>query len=864
MAMLVCDGRQHDFDGACILGRHRDCGYVVHDGAASRRHSRVFRDEGAWWVEDMGSANGTRHNGERIEGRRRLSSGDAIRIGDAEIIFFASDATGPARGGGLDPASLEGRELRGYKIGPLIGRGGMGFVYRAEQESLRRNVAFKVFTRKVVEDDPQFAERFAELAGKAGSIQHDGFVQVHENGSDDGLMWYSMELAEGDTVERLLDREKRFDPVLALIIAERVAMALAEAHAHGVVHRDLNPASIILTPEGKVKVLDLGLGGILGRGRDRTKPAAVWYEAPELPARQPAHAADDAYSLGCILFHMLAGEPPYRGDSVEGVRVKHGGAEVPSVRKLRPELPAGCDAVIEGLLAKNREWRQHDLKACAGELRRLRDALGAAGQAHASNLAKGIVHVRQASAVQTASRAKSRLLIGAVVFLLVVAGAITLPVLMRAPAEVVVAPPPSTTPPAFAPPKQPFGLRPPPKVVPIEAETPVAPAVDWAPRLAQARTEVQARVADSDWAGAEAILDALAKAEGITPQASEQVRVARRQLDADADAWYQREVSRLPTDDAQGAMRLAAIARLRDQAPPASRADAEARWNEAKTLLAQQLNEASRKARQALERGKPGELNAIAAALEPAVAGTPLAGLHRQFADLCAEAAGVQALWTKDWKTTVSTFDRLRGERLLPAAAALLLAGDTARAQKMLADPALAQGAVLRRRESLRGRSAALLSFDDPGDLRFVDVVSGAPVLGGGALSGAADDPAILVCTVPVGGAEWQAETAVRLAAAGGELVLSCNLGDQQPLLVRISEGAAFLRLGTTERKLPLAVAGDHRLRVSARGGGLLVVVDGQTLATQEGVTLPAGCQLRIELAGAAWRLDELIAVGGG
>ena len=166
MAMLVYEGNQVELDGECVLGRQRDNPIVLKDGAASRRHARVFQADGHWWVEDLGSANGTKVNGARIAKRRGLRNGDAIRIGDAEVQFHcaeresAPEAQAPAVR--VDPQSLEGRMVGGYLIGRLMGRSGMGFLYRAEQTSLKRTVAFKVFSRKVCEDDPQFAERFRE------------------------------------------------------------------------------------------------------------------------------------------------------------------------------------------------------------------------------------------------------------------------------------------------------------------------------------------------------------------------------------------------------------------------------------------------------------------------------------------------------------------------------------------------------------------------------------------------------------------------------------------------------------------------------------------------------------------------------
>ncbi|MEK7415267.1 MAG: FHA domain-containing serine/threonine-protein kinase, partial [Planctomycetota bacterium] len=395
MAMLIYEGKQTEVEGECTLGRHRDCGLVVSDGGASRKNTRVFLAEGCWWVEDLKSANGTRHNGTKLEGKTRLRNGDSIRIGESEVAFFCSERESTAAQR-IDPQSLEGREVAGYRVGQLLGRSGLGFMYRAQQISLQRQVAFKVFARKVVEEDPQFAGKFRELVAKSGKIEHDSFVKMHENGEEDGLTWYSMELVQGDTLAHLLAREGKFQPELALLVCERIAVAMSAAHKAGVIHRDLAPRTVMLTAEGTVKILDLGIASVLGRWRDRARPEAAWHSAPEVATKSEPQPADDAYSLGCMMYHLLVGQRPFTGGSAEQVFKAHAQEMIPSLQAHVPLIGTKANELFQTLAAKNPEWRSHNMTEIAASLRELREGM-AQSAVSAQNQAKKMLVRAQAS-----------------------------------------------------------------------------------------------------------------------------------------------------------------------------------------------------------------------------------------------------------------------------------------------------------------------------------------------------------------------------------------------------------------------------------------------------------------------------------
>lgn len=853
MAMLVYEGTRIEVDREATLGRHRENAVVLRDGGASRKHARVFQAEGGWWVEDLGSANGTKHNGRTCQGRERLANGDAIRIGDAEVTFHCSERESVAAVS-LDPQSLEGREIGGYRLIKLLGRSGMGFLYLARQISLDREVAFKAFARRVVEDDPAFAERFRALASKAGSLTHDGFVQLHENGCTEGLVWYSMELVHGDTMDALLAREKRFAPELAFLVCERIALALVEAHRAGIVHGGLTLRTLMLTGEGKVKILDLGIAGMLGRGRDRTRPEQAWHTAPD--AEGTAQPADDVYSLGCVLYHLVAGAPPFPGDTAADVARAHREQQVPSLRKAVPSLPADADALLEGMLTKKRDWRAADLGEVAVRLRKLRDGLGQqAGTAQVQAERLGA----KTGTARIGKRESHVILNVSIAVALVLAGIVALVMTRKAGPELTLAPPP--------PPPTVMAKRPLPPTGPPPAGSPEAVAADpFSPRLAELRQKARTAGGETGWEAVEEELQrTMAEAEAAKAPSARELRFLLDQLQADAEDWYRTRLAALPagTTPAEAASRLAALSRLRDQVAAANRADAEARYQQELAVLLQRLNEARRDARRALESGRPAQLTQISAAVAPAFAGSPVEGLSAQFGNLCAEAARLAGSWNTDWKTTSSAFDRVRGERAIAAAAGLLVVGDHVRAKRvLLADPQLASGALLMRRQALLGGQAAVLSFDDPADMQYLDVTTGDPTLVGGALTGRSGSATSMTCTVPVGGADWQAELILDLSSANGEAVVSCSHQGEIGLMVRLAEALAVIRSSGSERRTPVQVAGVHKLRLSCRGSDLLLMLDGRGVALPPGTQIPAGSSLRIELAGSDWRLDSLQVVG--
>ena len=263
---------------------------------------------------------------------------------------------------------LLGKTLGHYRILDRLGQGGMGVVYRAEDETLRRTVALKVLPDTSGNEERR--QRFLREARSAAAITHPNVAVVHTVGEAEGRIFIAMELVEGETLRARLERE-RFDLPTAKDLAVQIARGLAAAHDKGIVHRDLKPENVMITPSGVVKLLDFGLAkmGATRPASSRTETGLARtemlvttdqgrimgtpeYMSPEQAVGDTLDVRSDVFALGIVFYEMLSGARPFGGASTGGVLVAVARDAAPSLREKLPEVDEVTEAIVARCLAK--------------------------------------------------------------------------------------------------------------------------------------------------------------------------------------------------------------------------------------------------------------------------------------------------------------------------------------------------------------------------------------------------------------------------------------------------------------------------------------------------------------------------------
>ena len=266
-----------------------------------------------------------------------------------------------------------------YKIGEMIGSGGMADVYVAQDTRLARKVAVKIL-RSDLARDPSFVARFRKEAFAAAGLNHPGIVAVYDSG-EEPAPYIVMELVSGHTLRELIHTGGRVPLNRALEIVAGILAALEYSHEQGIIHRDIKPANIMITDQGDVKVMDFGIARALADlGATLTSTwnivGTAQYLSPEQALGEPADLRSDIYSTGCLLYEVLTGTPPFTGETPVSIAYQHVSGVLIAPRTLQPDLPAGIDLVLAVALAKKPEDRYQTagsmledlLKIAAGQI----------------------------------------------------------------------------------------------------------------------------------------------------------------------------------------------------------------------------------------------------------------------------------------------------------------------------------------------------------------------------------------------------------------------------------------------------------------------------------------------------------------
>jgi serine/threonine-protein kinase len=258
----------------------------------------------------------------------------------------------------------KGEPLRigNYEIIGKIGDGGLGTVYKARQISMSRDVALKVLHKKWLTDE-EFKKRFLLEARLAGRLSHQNLIQVYDVGRDRGVYYFSMEFVDGETLEDLIERNGPLEVPHAIDIVIQVLRAITYIKRFDIVHRDIKPGNIMITSNGLVKLGDFGF--VKSKLDPVIAPEGEVLGTPDYISPEQAMGMEnidwrsDQYSLGCTLYHMLTGKPPYEGTGSSVMR-QHIKAELPDPRTINPKIPDSVIQILERMMAKDALDRYQD------------------------------------------------------------------------------------------------------------------------------------------------------------------------------------------------------------------------------------------------------------------------------------------------------------------------------------------------------------------------------------------------------------------------------------------------------------------------------------------------------------------------
>ena len=262
-----------------------------------------------------------------------------------------------------------------YEVLERIGMGGMSDVYKAKDHKLNRHVAVKVLKQEFSENT-NFVSKFRVEAQAAASLMHPNIVNVYDVGEDNGVYYIVMELVDGITLKKYIEKKARLSVREALSIAIQACMGIEAAHNNHIIHRDIKPQNIIISKDGKVKVTDFGIAKAATSNTITSNVmGSVHYTSPEQARGGYIDEKSDIYSMGITLFEMLTGRVPFNGETTVAIAIKHIQEEMPSPREYVPEIPVCVEQIVLKCTQKSPDRRYHSMAALIADLNRVKFSL---------------------------------------------------------------------------------------------------------------------------------------------------------------------------------------------------------------------------------------------------------------------------------------------------------------------------------------------------------------------------------------------------------------------------------------------------------------------------------------------------------
>ena len=256
-----------------------------------------------------------------------------------------------------------------YEILEKIGTGGMSDVYKAKCHKLNRFVAIKVLKQEFSEN-ANFVSKFRTEAQAAAGLMHPNIVNVYDVGEENGIYYIVMELVDGITLKKYIEKKARLSFKEAVSIAIQVSMGIEAAHNNHIIHRDIKPQNIIISKDGKVKVTDFGIAKAATSNTITSNVmGSVHYTSPEQARGGYSDEKSDIYSLGITIFEMLTGRVPFNGETTVAIAIKHIQEEMPSPKEFVPEIPASVEGIVLKCCQKSPDRRYQNMQELIADLK---------------------------------------------------------------------------------------------------------------------------------------------------------------------------------------------------------------------------------------------------------------------------------------------------------------------------------------------------------------------------------------------------------------------------------------------------------------------------------------------------------------